>query len=351
MMMTVSILGGFLLLFGGGEALVRGSVGIARKFGMSELVIGLTLVGFGTSLPELVTSLKALSEGAVGLSVGNVIGSNVANIMLVLGIAALVAPIVTTPRALIRDGSVVLGVTLLFAGLLWVDMFTRPTGILMVAALLAYMVWSVMLDRRSDSAAGTMHQEEAEEFGGNDPVWFAILLTLVGIAGVVFGAQFLVNGGSDAARLFGVSETVIGISVLAIGTSLPELATSVVAARKGKADVALGNILGSNIFNILGIIGVSAIVFPFSVGGIAEIASDLSVSAAGAMQAPEAVFEAVALVTCTDIGALALSVFLLGLFAFTGRRLARWEGAILLAGYVTYLGLRFGLFETLGLGV
>lgn len=350
MMMTVLILGGFVLLFGGGEALVRGSVGIARRFGMSELVIGLTLVGFGTSLPELVTSLKALSQGAVGLSVGNVIGSNVANIMLVLGIAALVAPIVTSPRALIRDGLVMLGVTLLFAGLLWIDMFTRPVGIAMVVLLLAYLISSVVLDRRSESAAGAMHQEEAEEFGVSDPIWMSALLALAGIAGVVFGAKFLVEGGTDAARLFGVSETVIGISVLAIGTSLPELATSVVAARKGKADVALGNILGSNIFNILGIIGISAIVFPFSVGGVAETFSDLAGNAAGAMQAPAEVMQAVSLVTWTDMGALALSVFLLGLFAYTGRRLARWEGAILLGGYVIYLGLRFGLFQSLGLG-
>lgn len=348
MMMAVLILAGFALLFGGGEALVRGSVGIARRFGMSELVIGLTLVGFGTSLPELVTSLQALSQNAVGLSVGNVLGSNVANVLLVLGAAAMVAPIFTSPRALLRDGVSMLAVTLLFAGLLWFDAFSRPAGILMFLLLVGYLIGSVILDRRSGNGAAAMHQEEAEEFESDDPLWLSVILSVVGIAAVVFGARFLVSGGTDAARLFGVSEAVIGISVLAIGTSLPELATSIMAAYRGKADVALGNILGSNIFNILGIIGISAIVFPFSVGGISESVPDLSTSAAGAMQAPEQVLQATSIVTWTDMGALALSVFLLGLFAFTERKIARWEGTILLVSYITYLGLRFEVFPAFG---
>jgi len=351
MMMIILILGGFILLFAGGEALVRGSVGIARKFGMSELVIGLTLVGFGTSLPELVTSLQALSEGAVGLAVGNVIGSNIANILLVLGVAALVAPILTSPRALARDGIVMLAATLLFAALLWLDMFTRTVGILMVALLLVYLILSVVLDRRRDSAAGGVHQGEAEEFGAKDPIWLSALLAIAGIAGVVIGARFLVDGGTDAAITLGVSDTVIGISVVAIGTSLPELATSVLAARKGKADVALGNVIGSNIFNILGIMGISAIAMPFSVSAISEKFSDLSANAAGAMQAPAQVLEAASLVTWTDMGALALSVFLLGLFAYTGRKLARWEGFILLASYGVYLGIRFDLIPVISFGV
>ena len=348
MMMAALILGGFILLFGGGEALVRGSVGIARKFGMSELVIGLTLVGFGTSLPELVTSLQALSQDAVGLSVGNVIGSNVANILLVLGAAAMVAPILTSPRALYRDGASMLGVTLIFAALLWFDAFTRPAGIAMFILLVVYLAGSVILDRRAGNAAAIMHQEEAEEFGSDDPIWLSVILAMCGIAAVVLGARFLVSGGTDAARMFGVSEAVIGLSVLAIGTSLPELATSVMAAYRGKADVALGNILGSNIFNILGIIGISAIVFPFSIGGISEAAPDLAASAAAAMQAPDQALQATSVVTWTDIGALALSVFLLGLFAFTERKIARWEGTILLISYFTYLGLRFEIFPAFG---
>lgn len=345
LIMIAMILGGFILLFVGGEALVRGSVGIARKFGLSELIIGLTLVGFGTSLPELVTSLQALSEGAVGLSIGNVIGSNVANILLVLGAAALVAPILCSPRALARDGLIMLLVTLVFAALIWFDQFSRITGIIMVVALVGYLLFSILMDKRSNhSPAATLHEAEAEEIETNDPSLLSIVLAVGGIAAVVFGARLLVDGGTDAAVVFGVSDTVIGISVLAIGTSLPELATSVIAARRGNADVALGNVIGSNIFNILGIIGVSAIVFPFSIAA-APITAGAPLEVA-AMQ-----FNAVAsLVTWTDMGALALSVFLLGLFAYTGRKLARWEGFVLLASYAVYLGLRFDVIPSLPLG-
>lgn len=344
-MIAFLILAGFVLLFAGGEALVRGSVGVARRLGMSELIIGLTLVGFGTSLPELVTSLQALSEGSVGLSIGNVIGSNVANVLLVIGTAALVAPILTKPRALARDGLFMVAVTVLFALLVYFDMFTRTVGIGLVALLLFYLIGSIILDRRQNSAAGSVHAGEAEEFDFNDPVWMSILLTVGGIAGVIFGARFLVDGGSQAARLLGVSETVIGISIVAIGTSLPELVTAVMAARKGKADVALGNVLGSNVFNILGILGVSAIVYPFSL---------LSGGYVYGMEQFQSVQDAIfggSLVTWTDMGAIILSVFLLGLFAYTGKRIARWEGAILLAGYLLYMGLRFELIPTFALGV
>lgn len=340
-MMAVLILGGFVLLFIGGEALVRGSVGIARKVGMSELVIGLTLVGFGTSLPEMVTSLQALSEGAVGLSIGNVIGSNVANIMLVIGAAAFVRAITTNPKALARDGAFMVAVTVLFAVIVWIDGFTRTTGIAFTVLLVAYLVVSVVLDRRANSAAGEMHGEEADEFDHDDPMSLAILMTIAGIIGVIFGARFLVEGGSDAARMFGVSETVIGISIVAIGTSLPELVTSIVAARKGKADVALGNVLGSNVFNILGILGVSAIVFPFSLIETSAAGVPLEIAA---MQFGQAA----SMVTWTDMGALFLSLFLLYVFAFTGKKLARWEGGILLSAYFLYIGMRFDLIPTFG---
>ena len=341
MMMTLLILGGFVLLFAGGEALVRGSVGIARKVGMSELVIGLTLVGFGTSLPEMVTSLQALSEGAVGLSIGNVIGSNVANILLVIGAAAFVRAITTDPKALARDGAFMVAVTFVFAAVVWFDGFTRMTGILFTVLLVAYLVISVILDRRANSAAGELHLAEAEEIETDDPTWLSIGLTIAGIVGVIFGARVLVEGGSDAARLFGVSETVIGISIVAIGTSLPELVTSIMAARKGKADVALGNVLGSNVFNILGILGVSAIVFPFSLIETSAAGVPLEIAA---MQFGQAA----SMVTWTDMGALFLSLFLLFVFAFTGRKLARSEGGILLTAYFLYIGMRFDLIPTLG---
>lgn len=343
MLMLALIIGGLLLLFAGGEMLVRGSVGVARRLGMSELLIGLTLVGFGTSMPELVTSLQALSDGAVGISVGNVIGSNVANVLLVIGAACLICPIITNPRALARDGLVMVAVTILFAAVLWFDGFTRLVGIGFIALLAAYLVVSVILDRRKSSAAGLVHSGEAEVIETREPLWLSLVLALAGIGGVVLGAKLLVTGGSDLARAFGISETVIGLSIVAVGTSLPELVTSIVSALKGKADVALGNVIGSNIFNILGIMGVSAAVYPFSVISQPEPSGSKPVDVEAMEYAPGE-----SLVTMQDMGALALSVFLLILFAYTGRKLARWEGMVLLGAYALYMALSFNLLPHVG---
>lgn len=343
MMMIVLILAGLVLLFVGGEILVRGSVGVARRLGMSELLIGLTLVGFGTSMPELVTSVQALADGAVGISIGNVIGSNVANVLLVIGAACLLCPIVTNPRALARDGLVMVAATILFAVVIWFDGFTRATGLVFVAMLVVYLTVSVLLDRRKNSAAGHMHADEGEAVETHEPLWLSLALALGGIAGVVLGARFLVAGGSDLARAFGISETVIGLSIVAVGTSLPELVTSIMSALKGKADVALGNVIGSNIFNILGIMGVSAAIFPFTL--IAPAAPDAGTPVdVGAMEYGEMT----SLVTMQDMGALALSVFLLIIFAYTGRKLARWEGFVLLLAYGVYMALSFGLLPRIG---
>ena len=329
MMMAVLIAGGLLLLFAGGEFLVRGSVGVARRLGMSELLIGLTLVGFGTSTPELVTSLQALADGAVGISVGNVLGSNVANVLLVIGMACLISPIVTNPKALGRDGFVMLAATLLFLGLLATDNFTRLTGLVMIGLLAAYLTTTVILDRRSGSAVAALHAEEAETVETHGPLWLSLVMALGGIAGVVFGAKFLVAGGSELARTVGISETVIGLSIVAVGTSLPELVTSVMSALKGKPDVALGNVIGSNIFNILGIMGVSAAVYPFRL-------------------VPSGGEGGASLVSGQDMIALALSAGLLILFAYTGRRLARGEGIVLLLGYAIYMAVSFNLFPQIG---
>lgn len=341
--MVLLIIGGLVLLFAGGEFLVRGSVGVARRLGMSELLIGLTLVGFGTSMPELVTSLQALSDGSVGLSIGNVIGSNIANVLLVIGAACLISPIVTNPRALARDGLFMVAVTALFAAVIWIDGFTRLTGLIFIGILAVYLLVSVLLDRRRGSAAGAVHSGEAEVVETTEPLWISLLLALGGIVGVILGARFLVSGGSDLARVFGISETVIGLSIVAIGTSLPELVTSVVSALKGKADVALGNVIGSNIFNILGIMGISAAVFPFSLMASREPAAGTPVDVS-AMEYGEIT----SLVTMQDMGALALSVFLLVLFAYTGRKLARWEGVVLLLSYAVYMALSFGLLPRIG---
>lgn len=325
------VLGGLVLLIFGGEGLVRGSVSVARKLNISELVIGLTLVGCGTSMPELVTSLHAIDAGAVGISIGNVIGSNIANILLVLGVAALIRPILTNPGALKRDLAVVIGATAALCGLIWLDAFTRLTGFLLLEALILYIALSLIADQRGDTPEAELHAGEGEIVTSEFGMVTGLLIALAGMAGIIFGANLLVQGAVGIARGLGVSEAVIGMSIVAFGTSLPELATSVVASTKGKSDVALGNILGSNIFNILGILGVTALVHPFSV--FQDHAGDLS---GEAMQ-----LGAQSIVTTTDIGALVLSLFFLILFGITGKRIARWEGALLLGGYLLYMGLLF----------
>ena len=341
------IIGGLVLLFAGGEALVRGSVGVARKLGVSQLVIGLTLVGFGTSVPELVTSLQAVSRDAVGMSVGNVAGSNIANILLVLGFAALIRPILTKPSALARDFTVMVAVTAIFAALAYYDIFTRGAGITLVLLLFLYIGSSFVLDK-GDGDAAHMHADEADVIEADDPLPMAVLLAVGGMVGVILGARFLVAGGIDVAQTHGISETLIGLTIVAIGTSLPELATAGISALRGKSDVALGTVLGSNIFNVLGIIGVTAVVHPFSLmtsaveplGDGAGFDYSKALSSGG-----EALTSGLGL-TWTDISTLILSVFFVFLFALTGRRIARWEGAILLGGYLLYMGLLFNLVPT-----
>lgn len=340
-MMYALILAGLVLLFLGGELLVRGSVGLARRFGLSELVIGLVLVGFGTSAPELVTTLQGVTSGATGIAVGNVVGSNIANVLLILGVAALLSPFMTNPGALARDLIVMIGLTGVFAVLVWLDLFTRITGIALVGFLLAYIVISLVLDRRAGSQPGQMHAEEGELLAASTNPLIAILFALLGLAGVIFGARFLVTGGVELAEAIGLSQAVIGLTIVAIGTSLPELATAIVAAARGKSDVAIGNVIGSNIFNIAGILGIAAIVKPFTMLAPQPAATSILETRAD----PQGVAN-LPILGWTDMGALFLSVVLMVLFALTGRRMARWEGLVLLAAYLVYLGLMFEYIPT-----
>ena len=335
-MMYLLVLGGLVFLLVGGEALVRGSVSVARKLNISELVIGLTLVGFGTSVPELVTSLQAVERDAVGIAVGNVIGSNIANIFLVLAIAALIAPIAVHPNAILRDGAVMIGATMLLCGLLWFDQFTRVGGFVLVGLLIAYLGFSLFADQTRGGPAAELHKAEGETVTAQYGLATGLLIAAVGLAGVFAGANMLVTGSVSLARSFGISEAVIGLTIVAVGTSLPELATTIVAAYRRKADVAIGNIIGSNIFNILGILGITALIQPFSVRG------DTSAAAMAGNQP-------VSMISGTDVGALVLAAVLLVLFALTGRKIARWEGGVLLLGYATYMGLTFDLIPQINL--
>ncbi|MEH6695705.1 MAG: calcium/sodium antiporter [Hyphomonas sp.] len=335
-MTYLMVFGGLVLLFVGGEALVRGSVSIARKLNISELVIGLTLVGFGTSVPELVTSLRAIGQGAVGIAVGNVVGSNIANILLVLGLAAVIRPILTNPRALTRDGAVMLAVTALLCALIWFDLFTLLAGFGLLGLLLAYLAYSLVADQRRDTDVAVMHAAEGEIVEAQYGLFAGLVIAVIGLVAVIIGARLLVDGGVSIARDFGISEAIIGLTIVAVGTSLPELATTAVAAYRGKSDVAIGNIIGSNIFNVLGILGITALVHPFSVRGYA--------AADGLADGPTT-----SLISSLDISMLVLSTLLLVLFAITGKRITRWEGAVLLLAYAAYFGLLFGLVPVPGI--
>ncbi|MCA8879957.1 MAG: calcium/sodium antiporter [Rhodobacteraceae bacterium] len=295
------VLAGLLGLMFGGDLLVRGAVAVAQRAGIPPMVIGLTLVGFGTSTPELVTSLQAAFAGAPGIAIGNVLGSNIANVLLILGTAAILAPIRVDRRALCRDGAFLVVATLLCVGLAFSGSFGRPAGAVLVLGLVAFLVAALRLTPRTDAGetVDVVTDRPALAVG-----WF-----LIGLVLTLAGARFLVDGAVGIATLMGVSDVVIGLTIVAVGTSLPELVTSVAAARRGHAEVAFGNVLGSNVFNILGILGITALVHPLPV--------------------PQQVLQ-------VDIWVMALSSALLLLTAATGQGVSRREGIALLALYIAY---------------
>jgi len=243
---------GLLGLFFGGELLVRGASAVARHFRLSPLVIGLTIVGFGTSAPEMLVSVQAALAGSPGIAIGNVVGSNIANILLILGLSALIAPLLIPVRQLWRD----LGFMLAATAILWVMLLdgdiTRLEGVGLLTGLVIFIVVAF--------TTGKQAPEEATE--GDMPQWKAWAYTIAGLVVLVIGARFLVDSATDIARSFGISEAVIGLTIVAVGTSLPELATSVIAAIRKQTEIAVGNIVGSNIFNIFGILGTTAVLAP-----------------------------------------------------------------------------------------
>ncbi len=318
MEIALLLVGGLALLGGGGELLVRGAVRVAERLGVSPLLIGLTLVGFGTSTPELVTSVQASLAGSPGIAVGNVVGSNIANILLILGVAALLCPIAVATSALKRDGVLVLALAVAFAAIGFLLPLDRWLGAAFLAGLAGYLLYAWRQESRGTDGHCAA-QAKAEAFEGTHPKLHAgagaglagpAALALGGLVLVVLGGRLLVDGAIRLAEGFGVPETVIGLTIVAVGTSLPELVTSVVAAARRQPEVALGNVLGSNIYNVLGILGMTALVSPTVVP--AEIAR----------------FDSLVMV--------AVSAALL-VVAWTGLRIGRREGAALLAGYVAYV--------------
>lgn len=309
--MTLAILYlvlGLVLLYYGAEALVRGSSSLALRLGLSPLVIGLTVVAFGTSSPELVVSLKAGLAGQGNISVGNVVGSNICNLGLILGLCALVTPVATTSQIVRMDIPIMIAVTAFATFLLSNGTLTRTEGTLLATLLLAYVIFSIRLARRQPSDALGAEFGEAVKVSKRG-LAVDLLMVAGGLVLLVFGARFLVDGAVIIARAFGWSEALIGLTVIAIGTSLPELATSLVAAVKKEADIALGNIVGSNIFNLLGILGITAMVTPLAESGISLI----------------------------DYAVMAVFALVLWPMAYHQKRITRLEGAILLAGYAAYV--------------
>ena len=248
------VLGGLLGLVLGGEYLVRGAVALAQRVGLSPLVIGLTVVGFGTSAPELVTSVQAALLGAPDIALGNVVGSNIANILLILGLAAVIAPVAISGRSFARDGTVMLAASLLCLGTVLLGQVDRLAGGVALVGLAAYLIYTFRSDRSG--------AEPMEPLPDQAPSWLALVWLLGGLLLTILSARFLITGAVALAQAVGLSEAVIGLTIVAVGTSMPELVTSVIAARRGQSDVALGNVVGSNIFNILGVLGITALIQP-----------------------------------------------------------------------------------------
>ncbi len=303
--------GGLLLLLLGGEAVVKGAAGLGMRLGLSPLATGLTIVAFGTSAPELVVNLRAASLGASDMAVGNVVGSNIANIGLVLGISAMVMPLRLDVRVIRNDIYIMVVAGLLAAVFLAADAMTRWEGIVLVALIVAYTVFNLRAARSARPASQASF--EAAMAQSEHGLWLDLVRVIGGLAALALGGQLFVLGAVDLALALGVSTAVIGLTVVAVGTSLPELFTTAIAAWRGYGDMAIGNVVGSNIFNILSVLGFTALVFPIRRGDIGN----------------------------ADLGMFLLSALVLLRFITTGSRMDRWEGAVLFTGYCAYITWRF----------
>ena len=254
----IQLLAGFVLLYLGGDWLVNGGVALARRFRISPLVIGMTIVAFGTSAPELLVSMTSSIKGSAGIAMGNVIGSNIANIGLILGLTAMLCPIPTQNRKVSANGLVMILASLLALVLSLNNGLSRIEGLILFAGIILFTVISIRLGRTKQDAT----QPDSEPQGKEMSVLVALLLVAFSCAMLAFGADFMVDGATSIAQALGVSDKVIGLTIVALGTSLPELAASVAAALKKEMDISIGNIIGSNIFNLMCVLGVSASIRP-----------------------------------------------------------------------------------------
>lgn len=299
---------GLVLLIAGAEGLVRGASQLAAAAGVSSLVIGLTVVAFGTSAPELAVSVSSAVTGKVDIALGNVVGSNIFNVLFILGISAAITPLVVNQQLVKLDVPIMIAVSILVYVFALNGVLDRWEGILFFVGIIVYTAFLVRQSRREQASVAVEYEKEFGRVKIKTP-WKAIALVLAGLAALVLGSKWLVDGAVAIARIFGVSELIIGLTIVAGGTSLPEVATSIVAAVRGERDIAVGNVVGSNIFNILSVLGLSSLIHPIAIAPAAML-FDIPVM-------------------------IAIAVACLPIF-FTNYTISRWNGWVFLLYYAAY---------------
>lgn len=295
------------MLFIGAEGLVRGSSALALKMGITPLVIGLTVVAFGTSMPELVVSLKAALSGNSSITLGNIVGSNIANIALIIGVAALVRPLKVNAAIIKKEIPMMIGVSILFLLLLSDGEIGIIDGLVFVIGIVVYNVFNISMARKEKNAEVVAEYEEGLK--AKTGILLSVVFVSLGLVLLIAGANLFVQSAVAIAKIIGVSDAVIGLTIIAIGTSLPELVTSIVASYKKEADIAIGNVVGSNIFNILGILGITALVITIPAAGISYV----------------------------DLGVMLITAIVILPLSKTGFSITRFEGGLLLTGYAVYI--------------
>lgn len=302
---VVLLIFGIVVVLKSADWLTNGAVGLATKLGISQIVIGLTIVAIGTSMPEFFVSIVSAIKGTPDLAVGNIGGSNIFNVLLIVGVAATVAPIAIQRATVRRDIPIAIVASIMLTFMMLDDNISRIDALILFAAFIAF-IWITLRNSKNDANEKDASTEKVI------PTWKSVLFIIFGLVGLVLGSNIFVDNASSLAHGWGISDAVIGLTIVAGGTSLPELATSAVAARKGDSGIAIGNVLGSNVFNILMILGLTGIISPMHIQNITYI----------------------------DMAVMVISMVLFWLFSFTKLRVERWEGCVLIAcflGYITWL--------------
>ena len=311
---ALAIIGGLILLIWSADRFIDGAAATANHFGMSQLLIGIVIVGFGTSAPEMIVSSLSALNGNPGIALGNAYGSNITNIALILGTTALITPLAVNSQILRLELPILILITALSAALIYDAEITRSDAVILLITFATYMIWTVWHDlkNKSDSLAADVQQEFATQ--AKMSVKVAVLWIFIGLLLLIGSSQLLVWGAVEVARYFGVSDLIIGLTIVAVGTSLPEFASSVVAARKGEADLAVGNIVGSNLFNALAVVGIAGVISPMQVE-------------------PEVFTRDMSVMTLVTV---ALLIFGYGISKKNARKITRFEGFLFLTSYIAY---------------